>query len=97
MSPESELQCGAWLLSLGASFMFGSQAVLAWRRWKIQNAHFFIRLEYWATIILLVILGMLISLTPPGKIPRYFEEFFSTKEWFGVEFRFLKKLLKIHI
>ena len=57
--------------------MFGSQAVLAWRRWKIQNAHFFIRLEYWATIILLVILGMLISLTPPGKIPRYFEVFFN--------------------
>ena len=61
LSPESELQCGAWLLSLGASFMFGSQAVLAWRRWKIQNAHFFIRLEYWATIILLVILGKFLS------------------------------------
>jgi len=63
LSPESELQCGAWLLSLGASFMFGSQAVLAWRRWKIQNAHFFIRLEYWATIILLVILVDMAQLT----------------------------------
>ena len=53
--------------------MFGSQAVLAWRRWKIQNAHFFIRLEYWATIILLVILGKLISLTPPIKTKKIYE------------------------
>ena len=57
--------------------MFGSQAVLAWRRWKIQNAHFFIRLEYWATIILLVILGMLISLTPPRKIPKKMTKFYE--------------------
>ena len=58
MSPDAQLQCGAWLLSLGASFVFGAQAVLSWRRWKIQNSHFFIRLEYLASIVLLIILGM---------------------------------------
>ena len=55
--PESHLQLGAWLLSLGLSLLLGAQAVLSWRRWKIQNSHFFIRLEYLASIVLLIVLG----------------------------------------
>jgi hypothetical protein len=63
MGPDAQLQCGAWLLSLGASFVFGAQAVLSWRRWKIQNSHFFIRLEYLASIVLLIILVDMAQLT----------------------------------
>ena len=43
--------------------MFGSQAVLSWRRWKIQNSHFYIRVEYLASILALIILVDFAQLT----------------------------------
>jgi hypothetical protein len=61
--PESYLQLGAWLLSLGFSLLLGAQSVLSWRRWKIQNSHFFIRLEYLGAIILLIVLVDMAQLT----------------------------------
>lgn len=60
---EAQLQLGAWLLSLGFSLLLGAQSVLSWRRWKIQNSHFFIRLEYLGAIILLIVLVDMAQLT----------------------------------
>lgn len=60
---EAQLQLGAWLLSLGFSLLLGAQSVLSWRRWKIQNSHFFIRLEYLSAIILLIVLVDMAQLT----------------------------------
>jgi len=60
---ETQIQLAIWLLSVGCSLIFGSQAILAWKRWKIQNSYLNIRHQYLALILCMVVLVDVSQLT----------------------------------
>ncbi|CAG5087996.1 Oidioi.mRNA.OKI2018_I69.PAR.g11696.t1.cds [Oikopleura dioica] len=60
---ETQIQVAVWLLSVGCSLVFGSQAILAWKRWKIQNSYLNIRHQYLALILCMIVLVDVSQLT----------------------------------